>query len=354
MPVQDRTFDKIGAFGTLVSLADLFSNLSRRSGGGGGGGTNATGGPATKTALASAIEFGIEMWKNHGGSKEDEAAILKAFYSDIAAKHTELTPLEGRKVAAVMAKMEQHERLVFRIALSLMKPETVPIKVKAKVDKDGKVTEPASERHEKTGVDHQINTLKGIAKRVKSDLSNAQEVMQEMRNIGGLGGDNKSLEYFRKMQTHVAALLCAICGVKELKEVDGDYLKAKLYRINELWDEVMAKLPDPNAPLPPAGWFVRLLTPITPGAPKVEKPKAAPRAVAGRQAPKRRSNATHTVKVVVWTTILVCLGVSGFLYYDNFTGNGATRRENDAVFRTYQPATLSADMPKKKPLQQKE
>lgn len=191
-----------------------------------------TSGPAPKSFLVTLIEIGARWWEQSGGTMKDEADLMKTLHGDTSAKHTKLEPDESRKMAALIEAMEPRERIVFRLALFLIEPETTVVTSPAKKEtgKDGKerIIKEATSTTERTGVDMRINTLKGIASLVDSDLGNVEEVTRILRGEGVLGSENKALRAFQGGVDKLQAGLCRLLEVSTIDEVTSELVLSKI------------------------------------------------------------------------------------------------------------------------------
>jgi hypothetical protein len=113
-----------------------------------------------------------------------------------------------------------------------MKPEIAEVKTpekKAK-DADGKerVTQAASSKFERTGVDMRINTLKGIAELINDDLSNVADIALMLRDEGALGSENKALRAYRSGVERLQSGLCRLFEVDTPDKITMNVVSAKL------------------------------------------------------------------------------------------------------------------------------
>ncbi len=244
----------------LLALGSAFlPMLFRQRGGHGAVGADGTQAPGFLSGLLTVL---VRVWEEKGGSMKDESEMLESIFADSSAKNVKLSPIERKKVSAVLGAMTPTERNVFRIAIFIMNPEVTTIETAGKTDKDGKVG-PSTTRTEKTGIDPRVNVLCGIAEMVDEDMGNVDEVAKMLRNAGALGGDNASLKFLGKAQEEIKKILCRVLGVDSIEEITIDLLRAKG---KGLLSHI--EVPDPTQPRPNdnAGWYVRFMRSITPGS----------------------------------------------------------------------------------------
>lgn len=195
------------------------------------GPVQSNGGPASKSFLVTLAEIGVKWWEQSGGSFKDEAELMQTLHGDTVAKHTNLEPDEAKKIAALIKEMEPRERIVFRLALFLMEPETAEVKTQERKEKgaDGKdrITQAASSKFERTGVDMRINTLKGIAALINDDLSNVSEIVLMLRDEGTLGSENKALRAYHSGVDKLQSGLCQLFEVDTPDKITMSVVSAK-------------------------------------------------------------------------------------------------------------------------------
>lgn len=195
-------------------------------------GAHLAGGPAPKGFLITLLEIGVRWWEQSGGTMEDEADLMVALHGDTSARHTKLEPLESKKIAALIEDMAPKERIIFRLALFLIEPETkvVTIPAKKETGKDGKerITKEATSTTERTGIDMRINTLKGIASLIDDNLGNINEVTRMLRGEGVLGGENKALRAYNSGVDKLQAGLCRLFEVNTIDEVTAELISQKI------------------------------------------------------------------------------------------------------------------------------
>lgn len=220
-----------------------------------------TGGAALATGpgfFASLGSLFTKIWQESGASLQDEMEILEAMYTDPTSKTPKLTKDEHAKVAAVLGNMSKASQRIFRTVLMLMDPEFGTIEYAEIKDASGKVTQPASKKSERTGYDPRISALRGIADEVKDDLSNAKEVAEGLKNLGILGRDNIALKCLIEGMGYLSKGLRAVFDVETIEEITLNMIKEKF-----------STALTPSIDLPPtdnAGWLVRFMRSITPGA----------------------------------------------------------------------------------------
>lgn len=229
-------WDKIGA--ALGALA-VGLDLSGRGGRGGFGGLpqGAATGTGQKGFLVSLVEFGITLWRESGGSKEDEGKLGESLFADPSNRDTKLSPDERRKINAVLAAMTKSKRTFFKLVLYTLKPETRKIVTPEQRQKgaDGKETvTPGSTREEPTGYHPRISVLKGIAEQVKDDCSNAADVAQMLDDATLLGSDNKALQFYKKAVEALHRQACEEFGVNDVNEITIEMVYAKIEKALDL------------------------------------------------------------------------------------------------------------------------
>jgi hypothetical protein len=193
--------------------------------------SNGGSGPAPKSFLVTLAEIGVRWWEESGGSFKDEAELLKTLYGDRDAKHTKLEPTEARKIVALIKEMGPKERVVFRLSLFLMVPETRPVTTPERKEKgpDGKerVVKAATSTTERTGVDMRINTLKGIAALINDEMNNVADVALMLREGGVLGSENKALQAYRSGVEKLQSGLCQLFEVDTPDKITMSVVSAK-------------------------------------------------------------------------------------------------------------------------------
>ncbi|KKU79311.1 MAG: hypothetical protein UY04_C0012G0023 [Parcubacteria group bacterium GW2011_GWA2_47_7] len=232
----------LSSAGNMAEILNTFLRIKGNNSGGSNSGSGAF--PPAKSVIALLIEIAVRLWEESGKSYKNQSELLETMFSAPNLVGKKLSKKEQKKAAAVIEEMTAPEQLVFSIAMMILNPEVVTIKVPAV--KDGaKVVTPASERTEKNGVDHRINIMRGIASHVNDDLSNAKEVADMLRGLGAISKNEKSFKLFGKIQTWVKSILCYACGVTSLNDITLGVLKARGVKLINL-----VEMPDPTQPLP--------------------------------------------------------------------------------------------------------
>jgi hypothetical protein len=202
-------------------------------------------GTVSKGFLVTLAEIGVKWWEESGGSFKDESELMKSLHGDTAAKHTKLEQAEAKKIVALIKAMEPKERVVFRLSLFLMKPEVAEVKTPEKKAKDAegkeRVTQAASSKFERTGVDMRINTLKGIAELINDDLCNVADIALMLRDEGALGSENKALRAYRSGVEQLQSGLCRLFEVDTVADITMSVVSTKL----EAWTRRVPPVPVP-------------------------------------------------------------------------------------------------------------
>lgn len=237
----------------LSNIANIASNMGRNRGAVVAGSTAS----AVPGFFAKLLDIGITLYRESGGGMLDEMAITQGLFADMNLKNAVLDPTEQRKIIAVIAAMEPHEKVVFRVVLSLMKPEAMKVPVPGKtVKRDGKdVKEPDSFKWEKTGVDPRVNTLKGIAALVSDDLSNTREVAAMLRDAGGLGSQNMAVQAYLWGKTELEKEMKKVFRVERISDITYKMVEDKLFAPEDEADRPVTTTKNPIK------WLVSNITP---------------------------------------------------------------------------------------------
>ncbi len=292
---------------------------------------SADGGPMVG-ALSAIVAFIVRIWEEKGGGIKDESELLESLFSnpDPNVKSRKLDFLDHKKISAVIKEMTPSERKVFRIAIFLMNPEVTMVDV-PEVRNGDKVTQKASTRTERTGVDARMNVLCGIAGHVNEDLSNAKDVSEMLRGTGALGANNESLKFLVVVQNALKKFLCALFGVTEIDQITSTLVGEKAKELG-----AMIKVPDVRAPGPPVGFLMRIARAVTPGS---------------YGSAKRPKEGRTVLGVWVGIGIALCIAFGVAQYYGYFSDRPLTKQnkaqdEINLLLNNYQPTPLSADKPK--------
>lgn len=204
-----------------MSLIPLLFGNNHSHSGTNGSSSAARSGPGVIQAI-------MMIWKELGLTAADEARAMEAFFSNPNQKDVDLSAEETQKLLALVEVMRKSEKVMFRLALYQLEPETIETVTAPTTDKDGKVTKPATTRKERSGYNPRINVLKGIAALISEDHGNVKKVAEQLRKGDFLGSENKSLKLYTKAKKKAEKELCDLFGVKTLKEITPQLITTKM------------------------------------------------------------------------------------------------------------------------------